>query len=92
VAVYDTGREGTVHYIVMECVAGESLAQRLAVRGALPVAEAVDAAAQIAAALGAAHIAGIVHRDVKPANVIVQPSGECKVLDFGIARAATRSR
>jgi eukaryotic-like serine/threonine-protein kinase len=91
VSVFDTGHEGTVHYIVMECVAGESLAQTLAQRGALPVPEAVEIAAQVADALAAAHVAGIVHRDVKPGNVMVQPTGSCKVLDFGIARAAAEA-
>jgi eukaryotic-like serine/threonine-protein kinase len=88
VAVYDTGRDGTVRYIVMECVPGQSLAQLLNQRGALPVAEAVGIAAQVADALGVAHAAGIVHRDIKPGNVMVEPSGQCKVLDFGIARLA----
>src|SRR5947209_8136722 len=91
VAVYDSGHDGGVRYIVMECVPGTSLAQRLNQRGALPVPEAVDIAAQVADALAAAHAAGIVHRDIKPGNVMVQPSGTCKVLDFGIARAATEA-
>jgi serine/threonine protein kinase len=88
VAVFDTGRDGTVRYIVMECVPGQSLAQLLNARGALPVAQAVGIAAQVADALGVAHAAGIIHRDIKPGNVMVEPSGQCKVLDFGIARLA----
>ena len=87
VAVYDSGTDRSVHYIVMELVAGVDLAQALRDRGPLPVAEAAEIAAEIADALAAAHAAGIVHRDVKPANVMVQPSGSIKVLDFGIARA-----
>ena len=89
VAVFDTGTDGEVRYIVMELVPGVSLAQLLRERGALAVTEAVDIAAQVAAALAAAHAAGIVHRDIKPANIMVQPSGEVKVLDFGIAQART---
>jgi serine/threonine protein kinase len=89
VAVFDTGTDGDVRFIVMELVPGVSLAQLLAERGALGVPEAVDIAAQIAGALAAAHAAGIVHRDIKPANVIVEPSGDVKVLDFGIAQART---
>lgn len=91
VSIFDTGHDGTVHYIVMECVPGESLAQRLRTRGALDVPEAVGIGAQVADALAAAHAAGIVHRDVKPGNVMVEPSGTCKVLDFGIARAAAEA-
>jgi len=88
VSVFDSGRDGTERFIVMECVPGVSLAELLRERGRLEVREAVALAAQIAGALAAAHAAGIVHRDVKPANVMVLPSGGAKVLDFGIARAA----
>jgi serine/threonine-protein kinase len=88
VAVYDTGQEANVRYIVMEYVPGSSLAELLRERGPLEVPEAVDIAAQVASALAAAHGAGIIHRDIKPANVMVLPSGSTKVLDFGIARAA----
>jgi eukaryotic-like serine/threonine-protein kinase len=88
VAVFDTGSDRSARYIVMECVPGVSLAQLLGERGALPVPEAVEIAAQVADALVAAHAAGITHRDIKPGNVMVDPSGRCKVLDFGIARAA----
>jgi eukaryotic-like serine/threonine-protein kinase len=87
VGVYDSGFDRTVHYIVMECVPGVSLAQLLKDRGPLPLAHAVEIATQVALALAAAHEARIVHRDIKPANVMVQPSGTVKVLDFGIARA-----
>jgi serine/threonine-protein kinase len=88
VSVYDSGRDGTERYFVMEYVPGKSLAELLRERGRLPVAEAVGITAQIANALAAAHGAGIIHRDIKPGNVMVLPSGEAKVLDFGIARAA----
>jgi serine/threonine protein kinase len=87
VAVYDSGTDRTVHYIVMECVAGTDLAHVMRERGALPIGDAAEIAAQIASALSAAHAAGIIHRDIKPANVMIQPSGSIKVLDFGIARA-----
>jgi eukaryotic-like serine/threonine-protein kinase len=72
--------------LVMELVEGEDLAQRIA-RGAIPVAEALPIAKQIAEALEAAHEQGIIHRDLKPANVKVRPDGTVKVLDFGLAKA-----
>src|SRR5512138_3514240 len=72
-------------FIVMEFVEGASLAQRLA-HGPLPVAEALDACRQIATGLEAAHEGGVVHRHLKPANVMLTPAGEVRVLDFGLAR------
>jgi eukaryotic-like serine/threonine-protein kinase len=91
VTIYDIDEtaDGT-SYIAMEHVAGRSLDHRLA-EGPLPVAEALDHAIEIARALTAAHDAGIVHRDLKPANVMVTPSGQVKVLDFGLAKLTTRS-
>jgi Tol biopolymer transport system component len=77
---------GGVRALVMELVEGEDLAQRIA-RGAIPVAEAVSIARQIAEALEAAHEQGIVHRDLKPANIKVKADGTVKVLDFGLAKA-----
>ena len=75
-----------VRALVMELVEGEDLAQRLA-RGAIPIAEALLIARQVADALEAAHEQGIIHRDLKPANIKVRPDGTVKVLDFGLAKA-----
>jgi len=86
VTVYDSGADGASRYIVMEHVAGESLAARLRREGRLAAEEAVRVAREVAAALATAHAAGILHRDVKPANVMLTPAGGVKVLDFGIAR------
>jgi serine/threonine-protein kinase len=75
-----------VRALVTELVEGEDLAQRI-VRGAIPVAEALPIAKQMAEALEAAHELGIIHRDLKPANIKVRPDGTVKVLDFGLAKA-----
>jgi serine/threonine-protein kinase len=87
VSVYDTGSDDGVHYIVMEYVAGRTLAQVLEQEGRLQPERAAEIAAQVAHALSFAHAAGIIHRDVKPANIMLAPSGGVKVMDFGIARA-----
>ncbi len=85
--VFDYGQDGPVHFIVMELVPGSDLARLLADRGRILPADVVDIGTQVCAALAAAHRAGIVHRDIKPGNVIVGPDGHVKVTDFGIARA-----
>jgi len=87
VAVYDVGVEGDEIYLVMELVDGETLAHRHA-RGEFPsVAEALDIVAQAGDALAAAHQAGIIHRDIKPGNMLITKSGRLKVMDFGVAKA-----
>jgi serine/threonine-protein kinase len=87
VAVFDAGTEDGRHFIVMEQVPGRTLRDLLAERGTLPVRPALAIAAEVAAALEAAHAHGLVHRDVKPANVMV--GGDMiKVVDFGIAQSA----
>ena len=84
--VYDQGRDGQ-NYIAMEYVPGGTLKDRIVEVGALEPAEATGVAARVADALSVAHSKGIVHRDIKPQNVLLTPSGDVKVVDFGIARA-----
>ncbi|MBX5440626.1 MAG: serine/threonine protein kinase [Solirubrobacteraceae bacterium] len=86
VQVIDAGEDGDRPYIVLEYVEGETLKQRIRRMGRLPVTEAIAYAIEIARALSAAHERGIVHRDVKPQNVLVDTEGTAKVTDFGIAR------
>ena len=89
VTVYDAGADGPTRFIVMEYVPGRSLAEILSEREHKPLEpdEAAGIAAQVADALSSAHAAGIIHRDIKPGNIMVEPDGSVKVLDFGIARA-----
>ena len=87
VGVYDFGRQGGTYFMVMEYVNGRSLADILRADGTLHPQRAADIASDVAAALGFAHRNGVVHRDVKPANILVSSTGAVKVADFGIARA-----
>ncbi len=89
VNVYDVGEEAGINYIVMELVEGITLKEYIKNKGRLSVREATSIALQIAAGLEAAHNNGIIHRDVKPQNIIISTDGKVKVADFGIARAAT---
>ncbi|MBM7806627.1 serine/threonine-protein kinase [Geodermatophilus bullaregiensis] len=95
VAVYDTGEDrtpsGATPYIVMEYVEGETLRDVLRREGVLPPERAMSLAADTCAALDFSHRNGIVHRDVKPGNVMITPQGTVKVMDFGIARAVSDS-
>jgi serine/threonine-protein kinase len=86
VGVIDAGEDDGRPYIVLEYVEGETLKDRIRRLGRLPVAEAVAYAIEIARALGAAHSRHIIHRDVKPQNVLIDEEGSAKVTDFGIAR------
>jgi len=83
--VHEIGEDGGYHYLATELVLGATL-RAIVLRGALPLAGAVEVAAQIAAALSAAHDAGVVHRDIKPENVMIRGDGLVKVLDFGLAK------
>jgi serine/threonine-protein kinase len=89
VGVYDWGKERGTYYIVMEYVDGRSVSEILRSEGPIEPKRAAVIAADVAAALGFAHRKGVVHRDVKPGNVLITTTGEVKVADFGIARAMT---
>src|SRR5881628_1409426 len=84
--LYDVGRQDGMDYLVMECVEGETLAKRLE-KGALPLEQALKFGAQIADALDKAHRSGVIHRDLKPGNIMLTPTG-AKLLDFGLAKPA----
>jgi beta-lactam-binding protein with PASTA domain/tRNA A-37 threonylcarbamoyl transferase component Bud32 len=88
VHVYDVGESGGQQYIVMEYVAGPTLKQVIQQRGALPLAEVLDLGSQVCAAAEAAHRRGMVHRDLKPQNALVNADGLAKVADFGLAQPA----
>lgn len=89
VAILDEGNDQGIHYIVMELAEGMTLKRYIRRYGRLSVRETVDFAIQIASGIQAAHAHNIVHRDIKPQNIIVSDSGKIKVTDFGIAKAAT---
>jgi len=91
VGVYDWGKERGTYYIVMEYIDGQSVSDILRADGPIEAKRAAGIAADVAGALGFAHRKGVVHRDVKPGNVLITSNGEVKVADFGIARAMTQS-
>jgi len=90
-SVYDVGDFEGLTYIVLQHIEGETLGARLR-RGPMPLDAALDVAAQVAAALGEAHRHGIVHRDVKPENIMITARGQVKVLDFGLAKNVSDTR
>ena len=91
VSVYDVGSEEGIYYIVMELVQGKTLKQIIVEDGTLPWKWATNVAIQIASALEAAHKNNIVHRDIKPHNIIITEDGVAKVTDFGIAKAVSNA-
>ena len=88
VNVYDVGEENGVHYIVMELVQGITLKHYIERKGTLDIREVLNISVQVASGMGAAHANRIIHRDIKPQNVIMSRDGKVKVTDFGIAKAA----
>jgi HAMP domain-containing protein len=88
VRTYDLGEQNGMYYLTMEYVEGTSLKHLITSRGKLPVAVTLTVGKQICRALEVAHSEGVIHRDIKPQNVVVEPSGFLKVMDFGIARLA----
>ncbi len=89
VNVYDVGEENGIYYIVMELVEGITLKKYIERKGRLGIRESISISIQVAQGMAAAHSHNIVHRDIKPQNIIISKDGKAKVTDFGIARAAT---
>ena len=87
VNIYDVGREGNINYIVMELIEGKTLSALIQEKGALKPRDAVIITRQIASALSHAHKNHIIHRDVKPHNILLTADGTAKIADFGIAKA-----
>src|SRR3954452_12465539 len=92
VSIYDWGEEEGTYFIVMEYVEGRTLRQMIREDGPVPPRRAAEIGADIGAALGFAHKNGVIHRDMKPGNVLISSSGQVKVTDFGIARAASNAQ
>jgi branched-chain amino acid transport system substrate-binding protein len=92
VTIYDVGQEGSWYYFVMEYIEGQTLAEVIKRRGAMAPAEVMAVLRPLADALDYAHRQGLVHRDIKPGNVVVGPAGQVTLTDFGIARAAQEVR
>ena len=88
VRTYDLGEQNGMYYLTMEYVEGTSLKQLIVSRGKLPVEVTLTVGKQLCRALEVAHAEGVIHRDIKPQNIVVEPSGFLKVMDFGIARLA----
>jgi serine/threonine protein kinase len=91
VSIYDVGHEEEIHYIVMECIEGTTLNDLIKTKSTLQVEEAIRISGQICEALEHAHLNQIIHRDIKPHNILIGRNGRVKVTDFGIARAVTSS-
>lgn len=91
VSVYDVGREGNIYYIVMELLDGENLSDLISRKAPLDEKQVIDIARKIASALSFAHKKKIIHRDVKPHNILITDDGTVKIADFGIARAVNSS-
>ena len=87
--MYDVGEDRGLYYMVMELVEGITLKEYIEKKGKLSHKEVISIAIQMCNGIGAAHAAGIVHRDIKPQNVMISRDGKVKVTDFGIAKAVT---
>ena len=90
VRTHDLGENSGIYYITMEYIEGKSLKELIRARGRLPIAITLSVGKQLARALEIAHEQGVIHRDIKPQNMVVEPNGVLKVMDFGIARLASR--